>query len=303
MKLTKSNVVLSTVSHNSYGTLRERLLTHIKGLSRQQRLIADYLLDNLMEVPFMSVPQLAERSGASEATVVRLCQSIGFTGFSDMKMALVENLREEMQSSAQDQSADTIDRNTTDVLGSVAELEIHNIKQTLENIERSTFEEVATTLFRADHVFTFGLGVSAHLAEIASYLFTEHGLRSNSFSTHFTSPREQLVTLRATDVLVVFSLPPYSRQTLEVLEEAVERGMKTIAITDRPSAPAAISAGQSLVVSSHGMTFTNATASTNVLLNALVVEIASRHRGDSVDALSRINRILSNQSYLVDENS
>ncbi len=303
MKLHKSSSVLSSASNSSYGTLRERLLTHIKGLSRQQRLIADYLLDNLREVPFLSVPQLAERSGASEATVVRLCQSIGFTGFSDMKMALVENLREEMQSSTQDQAADTIARNATDVLGSVAELEIHNIKQTLENIERSTFEEVATTLFRADHVFTFGLGVSAHLAELASYLFTEHGLRSNSFGTHFTSPREQLVTLRATDVLVVFSLPPYSRQTLEVLEEAVERGMKTIAITDRPSAPTAITAGQSLVVSSHGMTFTNATASTNVLLNALVVEIASRHRGDSVDALSRINRILSNQSYLVDETS
>ena len=37
----------------------------------------------------------------------------------------------------------------------------------------------------------------------------------------------------------------------------------------------------------------------NVLLNALVIEIASRHRGETVDAISRINRILREQTNLV----
>lgn len=298
MKFQKSNAALSTVGSTPYGRLQDRLVDHIGQLSRQQRLIAEYLLDNLQEVPFLSVPQLAKQSGASEATVVRLCQSIGFSGFSDMKMAVVENLREEMQALGQDE---TPTEPVSDVLSAVAELELHNINRTLDNIDRANFQAVATTLFEADHVFTFGVGISAHLAELAAYLLTEHGLRANSFGTHFTSPREQLVTMRATDVLLVFSFPPYSKQTLEVLEEAAERGMQTIAITDRPSAPAALAAGQSLITSSHGMTFTNATASTNVLLNALVVEIASRHRGDAVDALSRINRILRDKSYLVDD--
>lgn len=298
MKLLKSKRPNSAAEASSYNTLRERLLSHFNELSRQQRSIAEYLLENLQEVPFLSVPQLAERSGASEATVVRLCQSIGFSGFSDMKMAVVENLREEMKS----QTAVRPDESGhTDVLGAVAQLERHNIDQTLAAIDRRDFQNIATTLFRADHVFTFGLGISAHLAELAAYLLTEHGLRCNAFGTHFTSPREQLITMRTTDVLLVFSFPPYSRQTLEVLEEAAERGMKTIAVTDRVTAPAALAASQSLVVSSHGMTFTNATASTNVVLNALVVEIASRHRGNAVDALSKINRILRDKSYLVDD--
>ena len=288
------------VASKPYGSLRERLLSHVNGLSRQQRLIAEYLLDNLQEVPLLSVPQLAKRSGASEATVVRLCQSIGFTGFSDMKMEVVENLREEMHSPSASLEK-TSDAAANDVLEAVAELERHNIDSTLKNIDRITFENVAATLFQADHIFTFGLGISAHLAELAAYLFTEHGLRANSFGTHFTSPREQLVTMRESDVLMVFSFPPYSRQTLEVLGEAREKGMKTIAVTDRLSAPAVPTAGESLIVSSHGMTFTNATSSTIVLLNALVVEIASRHRGNTVDALSSINRILRDRNYLVED--
>jgi DNA-binding MurR/RpiR family transcriptional regulator len=290
---------LSVVSQDSYGSLRERLLTHIPSLSRQQKLIAEYLLDNLQEVPLLSVPQLAERSGASEATVVRLCQSIGFSGFSDMKMEVVETLRREMHS--QTFAGDKETGQTADVLEAVAELERHNISTTLGSIDREAFQRVAATLFQADHIFTFGLGISANLAELAAYLFTEHGLRANRISTQFTSPREQLVTMREGDVLVAFSFPPYSRQTLEVISEAKARGMETIAITDRLAAPAVPISDTALVVSSHGMTFTNATSSTNVLLNALVVEIASQHKGDAVDALSSINRILRDRGDLVSD--
>ena len=299
MKSRTSKPVLKAVKTSPYGSLRDRLLNHINQLSRQQRLIAEYLLDNLHEVPFLSVPQLAQRAGASEATVVRLCKSIGFDGFSDMKMAVVENLREEMNTPSAD--GEDSPGAATDVLEAVAELERHNIRTTLDGIDRTAFNRAADLLCKAGHIFTFGLGISAHLAELAAYLFTEHGLRANHFSTRFTSPREQLVTMRASDVLMVFSFPPYSRQTLEMLEEASGRSMKTIAVTDRLSAPAAACASETLVVSTHGMTFTNATSSTNVLLNALVVEIASRHRGDTVDALSSINRILRDRSDVVDD--
>jgi DNA-binding MurR/RpiR family transcriptional regulator len=300
MKGKASKPILKAVDSTTYGSLRDRLLTHVNQLSRQQRLIAEYLLDNLHEVPFLSVPQLAQRSGASEATVVRLCQSIGFNGFSDMKMAVVETLREELNTPRPGGNADSIDAPEENVLEAVAELERHNITAPLQGIDREAFNRVAATLYEADHIFTFGLGISAHLAELAAYLFTEHGLRSNSFGTHFTSPREQLVTMRSSDVLVAFSFPPYSRQTLQVLTEAARRGMKTVVITDRLSPPAVPAADDALIVSTHGMTFTNATSSTNVVLNALIVEIASSHRGDTVDALSRINRILQDRSEVVD---
>jgi DNA-binding MurR/RpiR family transcriptional regulator len=299
MKSRASNSTLKAVTSSPYGSLRDRLLSHVNQLSRQQRLIAEYLLDNLQEVPFLSVPQLAQLAGASEATVVRLCKSIGFDGFSDMKMAVVENLREEMHGPAA--GGERPPGAATDVLEAVAELERHNIRTTLDGIDRAAFDRAAELLCNAGHIFTFGLGISAHLAELAAYLFTEHGLRANHFSTRFTSPREQLVAMRESDVLVLFSFPPYSRQTLELLEEASGRAMKSIAVTDRLSAPAAATASETLVVSTHGMTFTNATSSTNVLLNALVVEIASRHRGDTVDALSRINRILRDRQDLVSD--
>lgn len=280
---------------------RDRVLDQAGSLSRQQRAIADYVLDNYQEVPFLSVLELAERTGASEATVVRFCQRIGYGGYSDMKMALVDALREEMQASvdAADESVSTdIGR---DSLVAVARLEQHNIKRLLESVDKRAFRDVAAALFKADHVFTVGFGISAYHADFASYLFTEHGLRSTCLPTRFTSPREQLIVLRPSDLVVAFSFPPYSKQTLEILEESRQRGFPTVVVTDRATAPGAAIADYALVVSSHRMTFTNATAAVHVLLNALVVEIAERHRGETVDAISRINEILRDNRYLVDD--
>lgn len=301
MKKEQSSPASALSDELSGAELRHRIFAAAGDLTRQQRAISEYVLDHMQEIPFLSVPELAERTGASEATVVRFCQRLGYSGYADLKMAMVEALRDEMAASASAPSTGDVAAIQRDSLLAVAKLEQQNIQRTLDSVDRKVFRQVAAALFRADHVYTFGLGISAYLADFACYLFTEHGLRATRLATRYTSPREQLVVLRPSDLVVVFSFPPYSKQTLEVLEESRERGIPTVAVTDRETAPAASLARDALIVSSHGMTFTNATASAQVLLNALVVEIASSHRGETVDAISRINRILREQSYLVDD--
>ncbi len=279
--------------------LRERIINAAGDLTPQQRVIGEYILAHQQELPFLSVPELAQRTDTSDATVVRFCQRIGYTGYSDLKMALVDGLREGL--TPESPPAPMGDSEPESVLAAFGRLEQHNIDRTIEQIDEASFRSAAARLFRADHTYTFGMGISAYLAEFATYLFTEHGLRATSLATRYTSPLEQLVVLRPTDLIVAFSFPPYSKPTLQVLAEARRRGIPTLAITNSPLAPASEMAKQSLVVSSHGMMLSNATSSVNVLLNALVVEIASRHRGETVDAISGINRIFRDQTDAVDD--
>ncbi len=282
---------------------RDRILAAATTFSRRQKAIADFVLEKYNEVPFLSVLEIAERTGASEATVVRFCQRIGYSGFSDMKTALVDALRKEMLV-ATDSSAEPVSTDIgRDALAAVAQLEQHNIRRLVAGIDKKTFRTVAGALFKADHIFTVGYGISASHADFASYLFTEHGLRSTCLATRYTSPREQLITLRPSDLVVAFSFPPYSKQTLEILEESQQRGIPTVVVTDRATAPSVPIANNALIVSSRRMTFTNASAAVHVLLNALVVEIAERHRGETVNAISRINEILRDKHYLVDDDS
>jgi len=257
-------------------------------LPRQQRSIAEYVLEHLTAVPFLSIPELARRVEVSEATVVRFAQRLGYPGFSELKMELVDILQEQLKL-GDDGSPEEI---ADDIFSSVADLETSNIRRTVDALDRTLFADVGEALFGASTVSTFGMGVSSHLAELAAYTLLQIGLRTQTLSTRFSSPLEQLVTSTPNDLVMVFSLPPYSRQGLDMLAAARELGLRTVAVTDRVTAPAAKLATWTLPVKSDNMMFTNAVAAVTVLLNALATEIATRHREESIAALSRINRVL-----------
>jgi DNA-binding MurR/RpiR family transcriptional regulator len=275
--------------------LRSLIVQRAADLPPQQRAIADYLLEHLQRVPFLSIPDLARRTGASEATVVRFAQRIGFSGFSELKAALVELLQTRLASASDGGQEELCEG----MLDTVAALEISNIERTIETVDRSVFATVAEAVFAAQHTYTFGMGVSAHLADLAAYTLTQAGVRATALSTRFTSPREQTVFLLPTDLLIVFSFQPYSKQSIQLVADAAERGTAAVAICDRLTAPAAATARWSLAVKSDNTMFTNAVAAITVLFNALAAEIAASHRERALEAFAHINRVLDEDTDVI----
>ncbi|MCB1043423.1 MAG: MurR/RpiR family transcriptional regulator [Acidobacteria bacterium] len=281
----------------SEALFRERVQAHMNELPPQQQLVGEFMLDHLSEIAFTSVPELAERTGVSEATIVRFAQRIGYDGFSGLKMDLMSVIRKRMKPTEVGIQAFGIQ---SDTLTAAAHQEINNIHASIKTIDKESFQKAANALFRADHVYTFGMGVSAHLADLFRYLLVQIGLRASTLSPSFSSPREQLVPLRVTDLLVIFSLPPYSKSSIELLDDTGKRGIPSLAITDRLSSPAARQANTSLAMRSDNLMMTNALGGLCVLMNALITEIAVRH-GDAADAVNRINEIISHDEGLLSE--
>ena len=61
-------------------------------LSTPEQKIADYILKNTSQVVHFTVKDLAGASDVSEATVIRMCQHIGFSGFWPLRTALTAAL-------------------------------------------------------------------------------------------------------------------------------------------------------------------------------------------------------------------
>ena len=277
--------------------VRDRILKHADGLPPQQRNIAEYLLEHLDTVPFLSVPELARRCGVSEATIVRFGQRIGFSGFAELKMALVELLQSRLGVDENREASDLGE----DLLESVAAHEGRNIRLTVENTDREVFAAIAELVFSADHVYTFGMGISANLAELAAYTLVQVGVAAHPMSTGFSSPKEQLVALKKSDLVLVISLPPYSRQSLELVDASAEAGAATVVLSDRLIAPPARRAGLSLAVKSDNLTFTNAVAAMTVVINALATAVATRHPDEAIDAFAKISRVLTDDPDVMSE--
>ncbi len=280
--------------------VRDRILAHVEQLPPQQRAIADYLLEHLDTVPFLSVPALARRCGVSEATIVRFGQRIGFSGFAELKTALVELLQERLGVEDDDRVVEDLGE---DILEAVAGLETRNVRRTVDSIDREVFAAIAERVFAARQVYTFGMGISDHLAGLAAYTLVQIGIPAHPLSTGYSSPREQLVALRGNDLLLVVSLPPYSRQSLEMVADTAAAGAGTVAFCDRLTAPAARRADLALAVRSDNLTFTNAVAAMTVVINALATTIATRHRDEALDAFTRIGRVLADDPDVMPEGS
>lgn len=272
---------------------REHVLTCAGSLPRQQRGAADYLLRHLKEFPFLSLPELAEQTGVSEPTIVRLAQSLGFSGFRDLKMELLQLPRE--TSGPLDAEIEPPSAKCGSVLHTVASLEIDNIIETVKLVDPVTLERVAKALHEADHTYVFGMGISSIPAAMARYMLIQVGVRCTLMSTDFTSPTEELIAVRSTDLVLAFSLPPFSRRTLEILRGARERGASTAVVTDGLGSPAIPQANWVLMVRTQNMMFNNALAAVIALVNALATQYALRHREESLAALAHAARSMDNQ--------
>lgn len=279
---------------------QQLVLEAYQSLPPQQQLVATFMLDHLREVPFLSVPDLAIRSGASEATIVRFAQRIGYDGYASLKAALLQAVREKVVPSSATVEALSRVPEGEDVVTEVATLEMDNINTSIENLDRDLVDAVADALFEATLIHTFGMGISAYLSELFAYLLTQIGLRAQALPRGYSSPLEPLINLQPTEAVVVFSLPPYSLPTLEVAKVARSRRTTTIAVCDRATAPVASIANHAIPVRTTNMMYTNSFAALSVLLNALTTTIAMRHPEFAADAVTRITNIFDEDSHLIE---
>ena len=284
-------------SSSSEEEFKRKVIDHFDDLPAQQRQVADYLIDHLKELPFLSVPELAKSCGVSEATIVRFAQRIGYDGFSGLKTDLSSALRQQVV--RDDWLPGALSDDEADTVMVVARQELSNVHRSIEDLDRAAFGDIASALGAADHIYIYGQGISAHLAELLAYLLTQIGLRATAVSTRFSSPLEPLGPLRPADLLVLFSFPPYSRQTLAMAEDTVRRHIPCVAISDRVTAPVARYASHVVPVRSDNLMYTNAFAAASVLLNALATEVALRSRKHAAGAVARISRILEEDENLV----
>lgn len=270
---------------NEITDLLKYILERRDRLTRQQQKLADFILENMAEIPFLPVPVLARRSDVSEATVVRFSQRLGFDGFSSLKAAFVAHLHARNQ----DASATPLGETTLEV---VLGQEIANLQKCAADNEQAVFMEVARSISSAQMVFCFGLGASSILAEYAAYLFGQIGLRASALSNRHSAVMELLVTVKPGDHLCCFSFPPYSAPTIDLIRAARERGIATTAFSDRYSAPAARVADRCLVAPSEGMMFTNSLTALLALVNALVTEVGKQSGTRTLEAVNFINKVL-----------
>ncbi|CAH0204198.1 MurR/RpiR family transcriptional regulator [Priestia megaterium] len=201
----------------------QELIKHkFPDLSRGQKKVAEFLLDFTEKGSLYTAGQIGKEAGVSETTVIRLAYALGLNGFSDLQ----ELMRKEWLSSAKSKEA----------ASKPAAEEKKPFSEWLSPIDEKELSQAVDALIKSDQVYIAGFRES-HTAAYWLY-YKMNQLRNHvllSFPTGFLL--ETLCNLTSESAVVVFSLPRYTKEALEVAQQAKKQGAKVIAITDRRLSP------------------------------------------------------------------
>ena len=259
---------------------------NVVGLSSSQRRIADCLMGRLNEAAFWGVEELAARSQSSVATVVRFAQKLGYTGFLEMRQALVLLVKKQSRTGEQLLQAPS---EAAATLVEIARRDLRNIEQTIGGINEQLLQNVVDSIERARHRVVIGDGVSALMAAHLAYLLTQAGLPTVQGSqADFPT---QVANLENQDLLIAMSFSPYSRETVDATAFARRRGIKVIAFTDRLKSPLARSADLTLTLQGANLLHSHSLAAFTVLGQAIATTIASKDRELALKRLREAERV------------
>ena len=262
-----------------------------ESMSKAQKKIAEYILENFDKAAFMTAVRLARFADVSESTVVRFAMELGYDGYPDMRRALQDSMRGKLTSVQRIKVAK--DRlGSRDILTQVLSSDIEQIRQTMEETDSVDFAKAVDAIVDAKSIYILGLRSSSFLAKFMGFYFDLLFSNSRVISESPDSEVfEQIVRLSEGDLLIAISFPRYSRRTIKTMQYARSIGAKIVAITDGMASPLTELADISLCARSDMISFLDTLVAPLSLVNALVVAVSEKAPGDLYENFERLEKI------------
>ena len=118
-------------------------------LSKGQKLIAQYIVENYDKAAFMTASKLADKVGVSESTVVRFANALGFDGYPQLQKNLKEIVKIKLTTVQRVKMTGRYS-NIDLMLREVLKADMNNIRTTLEKIDYDMFQQIISEICRAE---------------------------------------------------------------------------------------------------------------------------------------------------------
>ncbi|MCH3968843.1 MAG: MurR/RpiR family transcriptional regulator [Atopobiaceae bacterium] len=206
-------------------------------LSDAERKVADFILNNKEDVLHLSVREIADKSGASSASVSRFVRDAGFDSFATLRLALArEDVNEDGEQSVPSDgvSLDAIPESISYIVTN----RVQELRTTASMLDEKSVLEAVKLLREADTVQFAAVGNSIPPCASFAFKLGQIGIR-----TVCPANTEQMVlasmSLTHKDVLVIVSTSGYSRRLETIVDNAEDNDAPIILLTCAVDSPLA----------------------------------------------------------------
>lgn len=279
------------------GTIGSRIATALPHLSRKQRAIARFIVDNQEYVAFASTTDIAASTHSSPATVVRFCQAMGYEGYPHFQLDIREQvlLRRPPPQRFQERLSHPVPRDN--IAGRVFETDMRNIELTAVLTARAKLQAAVSEIRRARNILVVG---DRCLVQYLSNALQVIGRPAQGIMGGGPPLAVALAFLCPEDLLIGISFWRNLRDAVESVKQAAAIGAVTIGITDSRLSPLALLPDYSFLVASDGVAHNLSPVAALSLLNALVASLSFEMGEEAVEALKLVDQAFLRSNLLAE---
>ncbi|MFS1511634.1 MurR/RpiR family transcriptional regulator [Chengkuizengella sp. SCS-71B] len=251
---------------NVYKVISEKM----SSMSKSQLKIAQYILKNPNHVPFHNVGELAKLVDVSDATIVRFATFLGFSGYPEFQRHIQTSVQQQLSTAERLKMSNEVYGENDQGISQIFNEDIGNIQFTMENLDTKSFQQAVEYLLKAKKVYIVANRSAAALGIFLHY-YLNMMLDHVEILETVNENADRLYDLQKDDLVIGISYSRYTKNTVDILSYANEKGALTIALTDNLLSPLIQHADVSLTATSQIPTFIDSFVAPLSLINALII--------------------------------
>ena len=266
---------------------KERLIEKRDGehTKKTERKIAAYLLENFDKSLHSTLLELADGIGVSDASIVRFCKSIGYTGFQEYKINAAMQCVPEPRLYNPSLS---VDDSPAELCNKIFAIESSALEQTKQELDIKVMNEVADLLINAKRINLVGTGGSAISARDFQHKLLKIGVRAELQEDKDLQLMSASL-LTENDVLFAISHSGSNLHVAETIDLAKKQNAKVVTLTMKSKNVVVEKADYPLYVVSEKTIFESESFSARLaqlaMLDCLVALMAFKNFDGSLEAM------------------
>jgi len=268
--------------------ISKRLTMALPKLPKKLVIAARYALDHPERIALDSMRTVATACNVASPTMLRLARALEYESYEGFRAEFQENLVAQGFGARADALKNAATLGEGDHLTQkMAQAADENILQTIQFLDTSAVEDFAQSVKQSRRTFILGTGSSMHwmaamMASVGEMALP--GIRSNLMG--LPTSLESIASIDSNDTLLVMSISPYSKNSVDAAAFAKERNAKVYALTDKRSSPLVEYADRVFIAPTESPHYYPSVVST-----VLMVEILLSAAVAASDTLDRIKQV------------
>ncbi len=256
---------------------RERIKQNYELLTPSFKRLGEFILNNELDVAFMTATELAHAMGVDAATVVRFSQTLGYRGYRELSREVQQVVKANLTAKyATFGEAKT----TEDKIRALIENERHNLETVISQVTEDV-SKLINALGKARRVWLVGEAGARYLAAFFADYLRMAGVNAAAIDADPAAAARVLWDVGPKDLVIGLGIPGTGIDTAAALRFAKEKGADTAAISVSAVLPPAQVADAVLVCASNSPVGVPSTGSLVTLMTVIWQALLSR-KGDKM---------------------